>query len=121
MGKTWEPVRRIDKKIGMIDRPRIWSVRFLKGEDPWWPEDTLIGVGDLAVIDGSSKPRQNSLWYSRDGGDTWKGPYAFDVVTEDAGYGDVLYDDKRDVYHFFSYHGSQTDADLVQYRFKLKW
>jgi len=65
-------------------------------------------------------PRRNALWLSNDGGETWQGPVALDAVTEDAGYGDVLYDPETETFHFYSYHGSSDETALVDYPFKLR-
>jgi hypothetical protein len=119
MGQTWQPMESIHKQTAIWDRPRIWSHSRLLGERPWWPDSFLLGVGDEAVQRGQSMPRRNALWLSHDAGKTWAGPIPLDKVTDDAGYGDMLYDPKRKVFHFYSYHGSSDETALVDYSFSL--
>ena len=42
-----------------------------------------------------------------------------DDETEDTGYGDMLYDDSNDRYVAILYHGTQTEASLKQYTFRI--
>lgn len=117
MGGSWEELRRIEKDTDIWDRPRIFTTAHIKGSNEWWKSSTLIGVGNLAIETGSSFPRQNSLWISRDNGDTWSGVYAFDYISQDGGYGDVYYD--GDNFHFITYRGDRKEANLVGYKFRL--
>lgn len=119
MGRTWQPLEDMEDRVRIWDRPRIWTLKHLRGEPAWWNGRTLIGVGDEAVKRGQSMPRRNSLWISRNGGERWSGPFPFDEQTQDAGYGDMVYDPEAETYHFFCYHGRMKEAALVQYRFKL--
>lgn len=118
-GAEWQPLEDIHGQTAIWDRCRIWTRAHVKGQEQWWNDDVILGVGDEAVNRGQSTPRRNSLWISTDAGKTWSKPIALDEQTQDAGYGDLMYDHADDKYVFISYHGAMKEAALVQYEFRL--
>jgi len=120
LGRTWQKPEAIHRQTQIWDRCRIWNRSHLQGKTKWWTDPVILGVGDQALVPGQSMPRRNALWLSRDGGKTWSGPVGLDDRTQDAGYGDMLYDAATGTYRFFSYHGTMEEARLVEYRFKLR-
>jgi len=120
LGETWDTPEPIQEQTKIWDRCRIFSRNRLLGNAGSAGDTVLLGFGDQALVPGKSMPRRNVLWLSHDSGESWSGPIGLDKRTEDAGYGDVLYDPTNGTYCFYSYHGSMEEASLVEYRFKLR-
>ena len=118
MGKTWEPLSDIAAQTRIWDRPRIFTAAHLRGEPDWWRDHLILGASDQRTRLGSSIPRRNCLWLSPDRGNNWQ-LFHLDDETEDTGYGDMLYDERDDNYVAILYHGTQTEASLKQYTFRI--
>jgi hypothetical protein len=121
MGATWSVLEDITGLIGATARQRIYTDAHLKGEANWWEDTNLIMEGFALTSPGSSHPRHNGIWYSKDSGATWT-PLFLDNIYVDGGYGDVIYNPTLDKYVVVSYRGdSLEEADLVQYTFPINW
>lgn len=120
MGATWGALTNMQPTtVGIAARQRVFTKAYLQGNENWWTDDTLIMVGFIHTNPGSSQGRRNCVWVSRDAGDTWTGPLWLDAETEDAGYGDILYDSATDKYTVITYQGTLAAAALVQYTFAI--
>ncbi len=77
-------------------------------------------TGFTIIVSGSSMPRHNAMWVSEDDGVTWSGPMHLGSHTEDAGYGSqALWDETNNYFAIVTYHGSQTEASIKQYKVSL--
>ncbi len=123
LGQTWKRWTDALPETGVWDRPRIWTLAHLKGEDQWWKDHTLIGVGNTTPAAGRKFPRANALYISTDRGTTWKmlGGKPIDDFYPDGGYGDLVYDQATDTFVYVSYRGTgiHGSGEIVQYRFRL--
>jgi hypothetical protein len=119
MGATWSAITDITAQFKTIGRTRIFTLAHLRGEANWWNDPNLICIGHETVSPGSSSPRQNSVWLSFDSGATWPEEHHLDAVSEDAGYGDIVYDPNTGKYVNVTYQGSLATASLVQYKFNV--
>jgi len=129
MGKTWESWKDIINKTLVWDRPRLFTLAHLKGEQNWWKDNLLIGCGNNTPRPGIAFPRRNCIWYSVDRGKTWSTPLPVDDFYQDGGYGDLLYDNIRNKIVFISYRSRlkptankkynirKGEAEIVQYTF----
>jgi hypothetical protein len=115
-GTSWGSLEDWTAELGVMGRGRLYTRAQLKGEANWWNDPVLILTGFEHTTPGSSLPRRNSIWVSRDSGTTWDGPFAIDTLDVDAGYSDIFYRSATDRYVVVSYKGaSQNAADLIQY------
>lgn len=120
-GATWSGIARIETAINVIGRQRMFTFAQLKGEANWWTDTRLVMVGFVLMNQWSSHPRRNAVWLSRDAGNSWTGPLYLDDETEDAGYGDLIYDPDTETFRVITYQGNLLEANLVQYNFKVTW
>ena len=123
LGQTWKRWTDALPETGVWDRPRIWTLAHLKGQDQWWKDRTLIGVGNTTPAAGRKFPRANAVYISTDRGATWKmlGGKPIDKFYPDGGYGDLVYDQATDTFVYVSYRatGIHGSGEIVQYRFRL--
>ena len=124
LGRTWKPWEDILPDTGVWDRPRIWTLAHLQGEDQWWNDRTLIGVGNTTPEAGKKFPRANAVYLSTDRGVSWRmlGGKPIDEFYPDGGYGDLEYDPTTGWFVYLSYRGKglHESAEIVQYRFRLQ-
>lgn len=118
LGATWD-LEEIHGTTGIVGRPRIFTRAHLKGLDNWWIDNVLILVGFESITPGSWLDRRNAVWISQDRGETWDGPHYLDSMTDDAGYGDMIYDPINNLWVFVSYQGSTSAASLKQYNLEI--
>jgi len=121
LGASWNDLTMVSDAIGVIGRPRMYTDKQLKGQANWWTDTNLIMEGFILTNPGSSLGRRNAVWMSDDSGSTWTGPHWLDAADEDAGYGDIVYDSANDLYRVVTNLGTQAEADLNQYNFKVTW
>jgi hypothetical protein len=121
LGATWSALEDITVAFGnaVMGRARMMTRSHVKRFDDWWNDRILIVAGFESVSSGNSHPRRNAIWISQDAGITWTGPLYVDAQTEDAGYGDMLYNPNTNEYVFISYQGTLLEADLIQYNFRI--
>jgi hypothetical protein len=119
MGATWGSLTEITSTVGIMGRTRVYTRAHLKGEANWWDDETLIMVGYVHQTSGSSTPRRNCIWVSRDAGTTWTLPIYIDASTEDAGYGDIIWNPTTKKYIVVNYQGTQAEADLMRYTVRI--
>lgn len=109
--------------VGIASRQRIYTFMHLRGEPGWWRDNQGIMCGFVHQTSGSSHPRRPCVWIFRaiNGGESiqWFGPFYVDASTEDAGYGDLFWDDPNDRPAFVAYHGALLAADLKQWDLTL--
>lgn len=121
-GLTWSDIIDIhSSSIGSIGRNRMFTDAHLKGQDNWWTDQKMIMVGFDHTNPGFSAGRRNAIWLSVDHGYTWTAPIYLDVGDVDGGYGDLIYDSNTDTYRVVTYKGTQEEANLIQYNFKVAW
>lgn len=119
MGASWGTLTEVQTALGgAIGRSRVYTRSHLKGAENWWQDHVLIMNGYLHD-NPTSYPRRNCVWISRDQGATWFGPFYIDVQTEDAGYGDIIYNPGTDQYIVVNYQGTLNEANLKQYNLSI--
>lgn len=118
MGLTWTSTN-ITATFKSLGRNRVYTLAHLRGEANWWTDPTLICAGFELTNPGSSQGRKNAVWFSFDSGATWVKQYPLDVIYEDAGYGDMIYDPLTQKYVYITYRGTLEAAELVQYKFRI--
>jgi hypothetical protein len=119
MGVTWSALQDVTIQVKTLGRIRIYTLAHLRGEANWWSDTNMVGIGQEHVIPGSSQTRRNSIWLSFDAGATWTEQHYLDDVSEDAGYGDIIYDPNTGKYVNVTYQGNLQTASLVQYKFNV--
>jgi hypothetical protein len=119
MGATWGSLTEITSQVGIAGRVRVYTRAHLKGEASWWTDTTLVMVGYVHQTAGSSTSRRNCVWVSKDAGATWSLPLYIDATSEDAGYGDMIYNPTTKKYVVVNYIGTQAEADLKQYNLTI--
>lgn len=119
LGATWGSVTDATAEFGVSARHRVYTRAHLKGQANWWDDPVLICTGFIHGSPGSSMPRRNAVWVSRDAGVTWSGPHYVDTSDDDGGYGDIFYSAADDQYVVVSYKGTLTAASLKQYRLSI--
>ena len=115
----WGSLLDVTSDFGVSGRHRVYTRAHLKGQANWWNDPVLLAVGFVHGTPGSSTPRQNAVWISRDRGSTWDGPNYIDSSTEDAGYGDMFYDADNDQWVVVINQGTQATCSLNQYRLTI--
>jgi len=126
MGATWATVQDTTlagsgKGLG---RTMIKQRSLVKGKNGWWEDPVLICCGFIHQTSGSSMPRQNAVWVSKDKGQNWTGPLLLEDSSQyDGGYGAFFYNPLTDEYVFMTYYAPTDlrDASVVQYNFKIDW
>ena len=113
MGATWGTLTNVTSTVGILGRNRVYTAMHLRGEAGWWKDPTLVMVGYVQQVSGSSQTRRNAVWFSPDRGTTWDGPHYIDVSVEDSGYGDIFWNGTG--YSVVNYQGTLTAASLKQY------
>lgn len=120
LGSSWGTLTKItDRHVGIAGKPVLNTLAHLKGEANWWNDPILILEGFVHQVSGSSHPRRNCIWISLDAGQTWSFPFFIDSPSEDAGYGDIIYDPDNDQFVVVSYQGTLTAAVLKQYNLTI--
>jgi len=120
MGRTWSDLESITAQTTGWHRPRIYTRKRLRGEEEWWDDDIIIGTGTKQDFLGEPRdPRINSVWVSPDRGRSWTSYLALDEPFPDAGYGDLAYDPDEGKYVVIMYNGTNEEAVLKQYRFRI--
>jgi hypothetical protein len=115
MGATWSALSDVTATLNTIGRNRLYTRAHLKGYSNWWTDSVLIMVGFVFTTPGAATPRRNAIWISQDRGATWVGPTYVAAQTEDAGYGDALWNTVTNKLINISYQGLYTNADIQQY------
>lgn len=119
LGATWGAYTDVTGTVGVAARQRVKTRAHLKGLSNWWNDSVLIMCGFIHTNPGNSQPRRNAVWISLDRGTTWTGPNYVDVETEDAGYGDLFWDETNSQFVFVSYQGLLAEASIKQYNFTV--
>jgi hypothetical protein len=115
LGATWGALTDVTSTMGIAGRQRVYTGKHLRGEASWETDTSLIALGFVHQVSGSSQTRRNCVWVSTDSGSTWSTPYYIDSSTEDAGYGDIFYRAATGKYVVVSYYGTLASAVLKQY------
>lgn len=119
MGETWGTLDDVTSQVDIASRQRVYTRAHLQGLSGWWKDPVLVMVGFVHQTSGSSMPRRSCVWVSRDRGATWDGPHYIAAQTEDAGYGDMFYDETSGQWVVVTYQGTSDAADLNQYRLTI--
>lgn len=119
LGASWSTID-VSGTVQVSGRHRMYTRMHLKGEPGWWRDRVMLVNGFQLMNPGSSQDRRNCVWVAQvvAGGPTMKyfGPFYLDTETEDAGYGDIYWDEVEEAYFVISYDGSLAAADLVEYK-----
>lgn len=119
MGATWGSLQNVTTATRTIGRTKVYTRAHLKGEASWWTDETLIMVGYVHQVPGSSQTRRNCIWVSNDQGEHWTSPMYIDSSSEDAGYGDIFWNPDAEEWVVVNYQGSLSAADLKQYNITI--
>lgn len=122
MGLTWSNQDISSSNPTDMGRSIIKSRAFAKKQASWWNDPVLIGCG-MIFPNGTSLPRRNSVFISKDFGANWYGPLYVDATNEDGGYGDWFYNEIKNEYVYVTYRSPTglLDASVIQYNFKINW
>jgi len=120
MGQTWGALSDVTS-WGVTARHRFQQRSRLKQKSNWWLDPVIITAIFTHPTPGSSQPRRNGIQISKDFGVTFPYVLNLDIAYEDGGYNDLFYNPITDEYVCMAYRGLLTDADIVQYNFKIIW
>lgn len=119
MGLTWGTLTNVTSTVGIAGRQRLHTRMQLMGFPGWWKDPVIIMNGFVHQVPGDSQTRRNAVWISPDRGTTWDGPHYVSASIEDAGYGDMFYDEANGRYVYVTYQGTLLAASLNQYNLTI--
>ncbi len=102
-GKTWGPMADITKYVHVVQQPKLTK----------FPEEPgrIYLTGRDRILEYKQR---NCLWYTDDGGKTWKMKPVDDVYSRDSGYGEILKRKDGDLY-YLGYRGTDDAADSWEF------
>ncbi len=102
-GKTWGTMTDITKYVHVVQQPKLTKLP----EEP----GRIYLTGRDRILEFKQR---NCLWYTEDGGKTWKMKPVDDAYFRDSGYGDILKRKDGDLY-YLGYRGTDHAADLWEF------
>jgi photosystem II stability/assembly factor-like uncharacterized protein len=102
-GKTWGPMTDITKYVHVVQQPKLTKLP----EEP----GRIYLTGRDRILEYKQR---NCLWYTEDGGGTWKMKPVDDAYFRDSGYGEILKRKDGDLY-YLGYRGTDDAADSWEF------
>lgn len=102
-GKTWGPMTDITKYVHVVQQPKLTKL----SEEP----GRIYLTGRDRILEYKQR---NCLWYTEDGGSTWKMKPVDNAYFRDSGYGEILKRKDGDLY-YLGYRGTDDAADLWEF------